>query len=74
MTIQCIIYFHIDEFRDDIICDVISIDACHFLLGRSRKYDQNMMYGCHKNTLMVDKDARKFKLIPLVEDEKYQGK
>ena len=31
-------------YKDQIWCDVVSMDACHLLLGRSWLYDRRVMY------------------------------
>ena len=31
---QCQIKFHIGSYQDEVICDIIEMDACHVLLGR----------------------------------------
>jgi len=35
VTQQCLVNFKIGGYRNEILCDVILMDACHVLLGRS---------------------------------------
>ena len=37
-------------YKDQIWCDVVSMDACHLLLGRPWLYDQHVMYDGFLNT------------------------
>lgn len=48
------------------------MSACHVLLGRSWKFDRGAIHDYTKNNVIVDKDGKKFVLIPL-KDEK-EGK
>ena len=34
VTKQCLVDFKIGGYKDEILCDVIPMDTCHFLLGR----------------------------------------
>lgn len=36
---QCLVSFSIKNYKDEIMCDVMPMDACHILLGRSWQYD-----------------------------------
>ena len=31
---QCKVEFHISRYKDQVICDIMSMDVCHILLGR----------------------------------------
>ena len=42
VTKQCLVEFKIGGYKDEILCDVIPMDVCHLLLGRTWKYDRNM--------------------------------
>ena len=33
---QALVAFSIREYKDEIICDVLSMDACHLLLGKPK--------------------------------------
>ena len=34
VTEQCRIPFSIGKYKDEVLCDVVDMDACHMLLGR----------------------------------------
>jgi hypothetical protein len=36
---QCQVEFKIGGYKDEILCDVIPMDACHILLGRPWQYE-----------------------------------
>lgn len=57
-------------------CDVISMDACHVLLGRPWQYDVWTIHNGRKNTFIITKGWKeKFELQPLeVEEEAIDNK
>ncbi|XP_074297148.1 uncharacterized protein LOC141627833 [Silene latifolia] len=39
---QCIVPFSIGKvYKDEVLCDVVPMDACHLLLGRPWEFDRN---------------------------------
>ena len=50
VTKQCLVEFKIGGYKDEILCDVIPMDFCHLLLGKSWKYDRNVLHDGRKNT------------------------
>jgi hypothetical protein len=50
VTKICLVEFKIGGYRDEILCDFIPMDICHLLLGRSWKYDRNVVHDRRKNT------------------------
>ena len=32
---QCNVEFHIGTYKDEILCDIMPMDVCHILLGRT---------------------------------------
>ncbi|XP_026400290.1 uncharacterized protein LOC113296178 [Papaver somniferum] len=39
-----------NKYKDKIWCDITSMDACHFLLGRPWEFDRKTSHDGHKNT------------------------
>ncbi|XP_021984980.1 uncharacterized protein LOC110880847 [Helianthus annuus] len=37
-------------YRDDVVCDVVPMDACHLLLGRPWEYERNIEHNGRSNT------------------------
>lgn len=36
--------FHIGGYRDKVLCDVVTMDCCHLLLGRPWKFNKHTLY------------------------------
>lgn len=61
--------FDIRPFKDEVLCDVVDMEACHVLLGRPWWFDRWVIHDCRKSTITVKKNGRKFVLIPLKDEE-----
>lgn len=61
--------FHIGSYKDEVLCDIICMDACHLLLGIPWKYDRKAIHGERRNTYTVTTNGKRNKLIPLEEEE-----
>jgi hypothetical protein len=72
VTKQCLVEFKLGGYRDEILCDVIPMDVCHLSLGRSWKYDRNVVHDRRKNTYTLEKNGRTHMLLP-IEDKKVKG-
>jgi len=40
--------FSIGTYKDEVICDVVPMEAGHLLLGRSWQYDRKIIYNGNK--------------------------
>ena len=60
--------FSIGGYQDRILCDILSMDACHLLLGRPWQYDADIVYHGKKNLYTFKKDGVTFKIQSLMED------
>jgi hypothetical protein len=67
VTKQCQVEFKIGGYRHEILCDVIPMDVCHVLLGRTWKYDRNAIHDGKKNTYTLEKNGRTHMLLPIEE-------
>jgi len=48
---RCLVSFSIGtKYKDQVWCDVITMDACHLLLGRPWQYDKGAIHDGKKNT------------------------
>jgi hypothetical protein len=48
VTEQCLLSFQIGKFSEQVLCDIVEMDACHVLLGRPWLFDRiffSMMGG-----------------------------
>ena len=59
--------FKIGSYQDEVLCDVIPMDICHMLLGRSWQFDRHVVHDGHANTYTLTKDGVKHKMKPLQE-------
>ncbi|GKA11902.1 putative reverse transcriptase domain-containing protein [Tanacetum coccineum] len=51
-------------YKDSVWCDVVPMDACHFLLGRPWEYDRNTTHNGRANTYNFLFDGVKITLMP----------
>jgi hypothetical protein len=66
VTKKCLIQFSIGKnYKDELLCDVVPMDACHILLGRPWQYDRKAFHDGFKNTYSFEKDGTKITLAPL---------
>jgi hypothetical protein len=65
VTKQCLVEFKIGGYKDEILCDVIPMDVCHILLGRSWQYERNVVHDGRKNTYTLEKNGRTHMLLPI---------
>jgi hypothetical protein len=68
ITKQCLVEMKIGGYKDEILCDVIPMDACHILLGRPWKFDKNVIHDGRKNTYTLEKNGRMHMLLPMEEN------
>lgn len=62
---QFYVYFSIGAYHDRVLCDVVPMTCCHFLLGRPWQYQRRTLHDGYNNTYVVHKDGKKFTLTPL---------
>ena len=63
---RCLVSFSIGKsYKDEVWCDVVPMDACHLLLGRSWQFDRQVMYDGYKNTYCFSNDGHKIVLAPM---------
>jgi hypothetical protein len=66
VTKKCLIQFSIGKnYKDEVLCDVVPMDACHILLGRPWQYDKRAFHDGFKNTYSFEKNGTKITLAPL---------
>ncbi|KAE8672958.1 putative CCCH-type zinc finger family protein [Hibiscus syriacus] len=62
---RCLVSFSIGrKYFDNAWCDVVSMDACHILLGRPWQYDRNVIHDGRKNTYSLSIKRKKIMLAP----------
>jgi hypothetical protein len=62
---RCLVSFSVgNKYFDNAWCDVVSMDACHILLGRPWQYDRNVVHDGKKNTYSLSIKGKKIVLAP----------
>ncbi|XP_074319087.1 uncharacterized protein LOC141656020 [Silene latifolia] len=68
---QCLVPFSIGNvYKDEILCDVVPMDACHLLLGRTWEFDKNSIHQGRSNTYSFKQGSKKITLTPLPPNQK----
>ncbi|XP_077217939.1 uncharacterized protein LOC143852441 [Tasmannia lanceolata] len=63
---RCGILFSIGKYyKDEVVCDVIDMEACHILLGWPWQYDVDSTHRGKDNVYVFVKDGRKIILAPM---------
>ncbi|XP_057520819.1 uncharacterized protein LOC130801075 [Amaranthus tricolor] len=62
---QCLISLTLGTYTNDVLCDVLEIDACHLLLGRPWQYDRRTKHDGYTNTYTLRHNGKKKELVPL---------
>jgi len=83
-TKQVLINFSIGNFKDEVLCDIVPMEANHILLGRPWQFDRKVVYDGHANIYVFSSLGKKFTILPLpppqenedknkIKDEKEKG-
>jgi len=51
--------FAIGKYKDEILCDVVPMEATHILLGRPWQYDRQVLHDGHTNKMYFDFEGHK---------------
>ena len=62
---QCHVTFSIGHYKDSVICDVITMDATHLLLGRSWQFDRRVVHDGFLNTYLFHHNGKRITLLPM---------
>ncbi|XP_060190610.1 uncharacterized protein LOC132619861 [Lycium barbarum] len=62
---QAIIKFSIGKYKDEILCDVVPMQACHLLLGRPWQFDVDAQHSGRTNKYSFVVKGKKYILNPL---------
>jgi hypothetical protein len=55
---QCKIKFKIGSYQDEVLCDVISMDVYHVLLGRPWQFDKEQFMMGGKTLILLKRMVR----------------
>ena len=70
--LQAKIMFNIGKFLDEVVCDVVLMEAGHLLLGRPWEYDRDATHCGKSNKYLFSINNKKFSLNPLTPSEVYE--
>jgi len=56
----------IGKYEDTVLCDVVPMEACHFLLGRPWQFHKKIMHNGLTNKINFTHKTKKFVLHPLL--------
>lgn len=62
---QVLVPFKIGKYQDEVLCDVIPMNASEILLGRPWQFDLRAVHDGYLNTYTFIKDGKKIRLNPL---------
>jgi len=66
---RCLVPIQLKDYRDEVWCDVVPMDACHVLLGRPWQYDRQAIHESRQNTYTFVKSGRRHIFWPTGEDK-----
>ncbi|XP_074292222.1 uncharacterized protein LOC141619090 [Silene latifolia] len=71
---QCLVPFSIGKvYKDEVLCDVVPMDACHLLLGRPWEFDRNTTHQGKENVYSFKHEGKKVTLTPLPTNQRNYG-
>jgi len=66
VTKQALISFSVGSLRDEVLCDVLPMDACHLLLGRPWQFDWDAIHNGRSNTYHFKLKGQSYTLTTLL--------
>ncbi|XP_074302992.1 uncharacterized protein LOC141637408 [Silene latifolia] len=69
ITKQVKVTLTMGSYNDDILCDVVPMDACHVLLGRPWQYDRDVVHRGRSNEYELVSKGKRIVLKPMAPGE-----
>jgi hypothetical protein len=69
ITHKVCVPFILDDYVDEMECDVLPLEVCGLLLGRPWQYDRNAMHAGRANTYSFMHDGKQRTLKPMRDDQ-----
>jgi len=66
VTKQALISFYVGNLRDEVLCDVLPMNACNFLLRKPWQFDKDAIHNGRSNTYSFNLKGRSYTLTPLL--------
>ncbi|XP_019057164.1 PREDICTED: uncharacterized protein LOC109116372 [Tarenaya hassleriana] len=64
--------FSIGDYDDEVLCDVVPMQAGHLLLGRPWQFDRRVKHDGYINRYSFENKGKRFRLLPLTPKEVYE--
>ena len=64
MKEQCQVKFQIGSYQDEVRCDIIEMDACHFLLGRPWQFVMEAVHEGKRDVYSFERNGKRHSLHP----------
>ena len=76
VTHQVLVSFQIGKYEDEVLCDVVPMEATHILLGRPWQFDRRATHNGYTNKYTVPYKGKLVALVPLtpsqvLEDQRF---
>lgn len=72
MKEQVTVPLSIGRYEDEVVCNVLPMDACHVLLARPWLFNKKAVHDGFKNRHSFDHKGKKITLVPLSPSEVHQ--
>ena len=72
MNKQVLVAFSIGKYEDEVLCDVVPMQAGHLLLGRPWQFDRKVQHDGFTNKYSFVHNQRTVTLVPLTPSQVYE--
>ncbi|XP_071916198.1 uncharacterized protein [Coffea arabica] len=72
VTKQVVVPFRIEKYKDEVLCDVVPMQASHILLGRPWQYDKKTTHDGFTNKYSFLHHNKKMTLVPLTPQQVHE--
>ena len=72
MNKQMLVAFRISKYEDEVLCDVVLMQAGHLLLGRLWQFDRQVKHDGFTNKYSSVLNQRSITLVPLTPQQVYE--
>ena len=69
---QVLVSFRIGRYEDEVLCDVVPMQAGHLLLGRPWQFDRRVKHDGFTNKYSFTRNQRKIILVPMTPKQVYE--
>ena len=72
VTKQAMVPFRIGKYEDEVLCDVVPMQAGHILLGRPWQFDRRVQHDGFTNKYSFELNQRTITLVPMTPKQVYE--